>query len=265
MVMGQQNIVDYGVYCGLYHTDVYGEQPINDLDRKCQVHDICVSALGRSSCYCNEQLYWAVSNVKPIDKASDSEKNKILSLIYPSLVSCNNYYDFDIKFVLANGYITTNRGFNYVPFYSVPDKLDERLYFYSSDDIYIFSVDNKYYSNLTHQIYDSITTPVKDYSPVLCKKNQQYYLNRDQRSIIFYSTNQKSTSVYVTNKKYKLVNITFNNTVIVNNTIIHYIDRTIEVDDDINKSSVILIMVLLWCLYRKTSESSVIANVDRTL
>ena len=51
----------YGHYCGLGHTNTFGIEPVDALDRLCQIHDICVTAGGYLNCFCNEQLYARMS------------------------------------------------------------------------------------------------------------------------------------------------------------------------------------------------------------
>jgi hypothetical protein len=54
----------YGVYCGIFHTSLIFERPVDEVDRMCQLHDTCISAAGKYlSCECNEQLARRMSDV----------------------------------------------------------------------------------------------------------------------------------------------------------------------------------------------------------
>lgn len=108
---------EYGKYCGYKVTDKYGSEPIDILDRACQFHDICVTALGMLNCFCNEQLYYLVSNIRPQTQKMSSAKDSILSWIYKSIMLCNtNYYWFDSLFALAP-YTKDSSPYSYIPFY----------------------------------------------------------------------------------------------------------------------------------------------------
>lgn len=141
------NFIDYGIYCGYLHTSEYGLEPIDELDRYCQFHDICTSQ-GLLDCFCNEQLYYYVSNYKPIDNVTLSEKNSILKAIYLSVVGCTNMDQFDIKFKLGK---RSNKGFNYLPIY----KSDQNYKYSGNVKIYKFdNVDNLL--TFTKYIHDNL-------------------------------------------------------------------------------------------------------------
>ncbi len=103
----------YGVYCGLKHGNDFGVKPIDSIDRICQIHDICVSALGYTSCACNEQLYAYATLVYVTTPLQIAMRDYILSDIYTAILPCSDY----------NGlgkYYFINRKFpgqNYMPFF----------------------------------------------------------------------------------------------------------------------------------------------------
>lgn len=53
--------IKYGNYCGLGHSSETLAEPIDALDRLCQIHDICVTQRGLFDCYCNMQLYYGLA------------------------------------------------------------------------------------------------------------------------------------------------------------------------------------------------------------
>ena len=111
----------YGYYCGKGHYDNYGAIPIDDFDRVCQFHDICVTARGMLDCYCNEQLYWMLSYIKPRTVEQSQLKDYALKGLYASIFSCTNHYDFDaiyyISKMVGSNAPVDQRGFNYLPLY----------------------------------------------------------------------------------------------------------------------------------------------------
>ena len=242
---------NYGVYCGLYHTDYYGLEPINELDRYCQYHDICVTAESKTSCYCNQQLFWYVSNFVPIDTSSNVEKDTILKYIYPSIAVCSNYYNFDIKYLLSNGFDSVQSGFNYLPLYGIESSI---VYFYSSDDIAIMLFNNGTYTQFTHDVYRNASL-YQNYDYIKCHKNQKYYINSTNQIVVFYNINPNPTVIYVTHEKYKILNVSFNNTVYVNNTIIHYVDNIVI--DEIKNNTFIGLFILFLILTLLLSVSVV--------
>jgi hypothetical protein len=114
LLIKSDKIADYGNFCGLGHTSLYGKKPIDLLDEMCQIHDICVTSQTILNCFCNEQLYYSVSNFYPTNEESNNEKNRILSLIYSSVAGCDNYNNLDkIRYIASN----KEKGFNYLPIY----------------------------------------------------------------------------------------------------------------------------------------------------
>jgi len=103
----------YGIYCGLGHGSDYGLEPVDQLDRICQIHNICVSALGYTSCACNEQLYAFGTQVYLTTKAQTDMRNYMLTMIYDAILMCTNYNGLgDFYFVNAR-----DPGQNYMPFF----------------------------------------------------------------------------------------------------------------------------------------------------
>ncbi len=112
IVLCDYNQLRYGRYCGLGHYDPYGRPGIDELDRACQVHDICTSR-GLLDCYCNQQLYWASMTMNVSGSASVA-KDVILRYLYPAMAPCGNHHSFDTVMVIGK---MTNPGFNYYPVY----------------------------------------------------------------------------------------------------------------------------------------------------
>lgn len=140
----------YGKYCGLWHTSYIGEQPVNDLDRLCQYHDICV-ARGYLDCYCNSQLYVLLMNLEVVTREQIKTKNDILWYLHAGILWCTNYANFDLDFYLAGTFDLKGRGFNYLPFY-VTDRIQ---YIYTSPvAILQIEVKQEYYLNFTKELYE---------------------------------------------------------------------------------------------------------------
>lgn len=103
----------YGRYCGLNHYDPYGRPGINSLDEACHIHDICTTR-GLTDCFCNQQLYWYISNIRVAGREAEV-KNTIMRWIYYAIAPCSNYHTFNRLRVVGP---ITIPGFNYLPFYS---------------------------------------------------------------------------------------------------------------------------------------------------
>lgn len=142
---------DYGHYCGLGHGDIYGREPVDELDRVCQIHDICASALGRLSCFCNEQLYASMSQVNFLTSAQEAEVDFDLSFLWDSLVLCNNHPYLRERRVFTG--CTSNRcdlaGFTYLPMYPYPT---------SSNFFYLSAWYNVILLNMSRINYDTYFT-----------------------------------------------------------------------------------------------------------
>ncbi len=149
----------YGHYCGLGHSNTYGIMPIDVLDRACQIHDICTSA-GLLTCFCNEQLYWIVSNIVPLNSNMSKTKDSILSYIYASVVGCSNYDRFDVRYIIGS---TDHKGFNYLPFYSIKKESEILINTFENDNIYFLTFDNLYdYSKFTQTVYINSLIDISD-------------------------------------------------------------------------------------------------------
>lgn len=193
----------YGRYCGLGHNDKYGAQPIDVLDRACQIHDICTSA-GLLTCFCNEQLYWIVSNIVPLNNNMTKTKDSILSYIYASLVGCKNYDRFDIQYIIGS---TFHRGFNYLPFYNIKKK---NLYIsidtLEDDNIYFLEFDNQYdYSQFTQIAYANPSVDIP-YSKKI--QGNVYYKLFDYN--IIYSKKNVTSQIFVYDVTLDVVNYMVN-------------------------------------------------------
>ena len=179
----------YGYYCGLGHSNKYGVTPVDELDRACQIHDICTTA-GLLACYCNEQLYWSVSNIKPLNNNMSMTKDSVLSYIYTSMIRCKNYDDFDAKYIIGG---TNNKGFNYLPFYGEEASKYVLIKTLENDNIYFLTFDNVYdYSQFTQKVY---LNPLIDISDDKKIKDRTY--QKLSNFNLIYSTKNSTTSVHV--------------------------------------------------------------------
>jgi len=100
----------YGNYCGYGHGDLNGTKPQDQLDRVCQIHDICVSGLGMISCHCSMQFHETV-----LLASNSTDANLMdLAIITGSMFCWSKYVT---KNIYAIGSIK-ERGFNFLPMYS---------------------------------------------------------------------------------------------------------------------------------------------------
>lgn len=151
IVIGDSNMLTkYGKYCGKDHYDSFGGEAVDVFDRSCQIHDICCSSQGLLSCYCNEQLYWLISNLEPKTSDQSDIKDFILKTIYVSVMTCKNYYLFDEFYYVTRVHSDQYyRGFNYLPL-----RMHEPLQLCSiNTDMFIYDLDEKEYSNFTATAY----------------------------------------------------------------------------------------------------------------
>jgi len=154
MIQCTNGLTKYGKYCGKDHYDSFGGEAVDVFDRSCQIHDICCTSQGLLSCYCNEQLYWLISNLEPKTVNQTDIKDFILKTIYVSVITCKNYYLFDEYYYVTKVYNDQyNRGFNYLPLrMNDPDINMLRICAYETD-LYIYDISNENYSNFTSTAY----------------------------------------------------------------------------------------------------------------
>jgi hypothetical protein len=103
----------YGLYCGRVEKE--GTKPIEQLDRYCQIYQICENAMGKFNCFCMEQFYYYVCNYSPINGTAKI-KDEILSWAFSLLVGCDNFDHLE-KYVISP-YSAEHGGYWYVPFYA---------------------------------------------------------------------------------------------------------------------------------------------------
>lgn len=109
----------YGHYCGIFHTDRMFIEPINDVDRACQLHDTCISASkGYLDCFCNEQLLVRMYDVCPNDPNASYYRDQIIRAMNIGTSMCSS------ECALSNTYkVSPEHGFNAIPFYG-PTKVE---------------------------------------------------------------------------------------------------------------------------------------------
>ena len=180
----------HGKYCGLYHTSYYGEKPIDEIDRYCQFHDICVTLKenGLSSCWCNEQLYYLVSNLEPENEEVKGIKDSILYYLYISVARCMNNYNFDKKIMISRRRSESNKkGFNYLPIYN---SINEKYEIESDKNITIYRIKKSEYKNFTTDVYDdpSLISKYDNYiEKQLFTKNKYIIKTNNETNIILYN------------------------------------------------------------------------------
>lgn len=170
----------HGVYCGLYHTSLIGEEPVDSLDRFCQYHDICVTSLGYFSCFCNEQLYFLTMNFIPNTSRQITVKNDILFYIHWSIIRCTNHHSFDTTFHLA-----PYAGFHYLPFY--PGRVPVKYKVNSEKNVKLITVFPKYYLNFTTSLLSNFPK-LPDFAPywrLLDDKKDFTFVTSNYHMILF--------------------------------------------------------------------------------
>lgn len=152
-----ENLI-YGIYCGRGHYSNVGEKPIDIFDRVCQIHDICYTS-SNYNCFCNEQIYYLISNLYAKTDEQNKIKDYILQFIFIALVGCKNHELFDNTFVIPK-YSQQNIGFNFIPFYydaptefSIKNKI---LLIKSDYIIYICPINS--IDNINQNIYTNCNT-----------------------------------------------------------------------------------------------------------
>jgi hypothetical protein len=63
MTFQEVQLVDYGNYCGLGHTNNRGIEPVDELDRACQIHDICTSYGYSIASVTNNSILWLLCSI----------------------------------------------------------------------------------------------------------------------------------------------------------------------------------------------------------
>jgi hypothetical protein len=198
----------YGVYCGLYHTSYYGKEPIDEQDRYCQYHDICVTleTQGLSSCWCNEQLYFLTSNLKPKNEELSGIKDSILYYLYIAMARCNNYYHFDTNFKITKVKDSEDKkGFNYLPFYPLHEnKIQSYMTHINKTDsnrtigqylALVYQMDVNIYQQFTKDVYDDPKNSLGKYAEyvitILSTKPFIFNMTNDDKVVVIYNPSNK--------------------------------------------------------------------------
>lgn len=152
-------LASYGNYCGQDHNTPYAIQPIDELDRYCQIYNICVSALGMFSCFCHEQLHTELFMFEPQTAAQEAERLSRLAILDPIIASCPHpHYTSQRYYVAAN-----NPGFTYIPFYNIADLSStlsrvspKTITFGYYDNVYFYTTDSKtFYDHFVPLAYEN--------------------------------------------------------------------------------------------------------------
>jgi len=178
--------VSYGSYCGKDHYNNYGAIPIDDFDRVCQIHDICVTAKGMLDCYCNEQLYWMLSYLQPRTTEQSQMKDQALRGIYASIFGCTNYYSFDTEYYISKmmepNVINTYKGFNYLPiYYSFDGTICTDI-----NTLIVFYTDVGSYYNITKAAFNDPPSVIK-YPHSVIQMNSCIRVSSTDKILILYN------------------------------------------------------------------------------
>lgn len=140
--------IKYGYYCGIYHYDIYGRKPMDILDDACQIHDICTTR-GLTDCYCNQQLYYRISNIKPLNKSMSEARDSMARYIFLVIYPCSNSYEYDKRYVIGT---MNNNGFNYLPLYKKNET--KEFIIETEKPIYLIKLCNDY-EKFTRDVYNN--------------------------------------------------------------------------------------------------------------
>lgn len=136
----------YGNYCGVGNYAINGTKPIDLIDRQCQIHDVCYSAINYK-CFCHEQLYYSVSNIKPINDEQLNIKNHILRYMFLFISRCENYNSFDKIFIISK-FTSNNIGFHFIPFYGrINMYVNSKHKYLICDPLHINNINQENYIN----------------------------------------------------------------------------------------------------------------------
>lgn len=282
----------WGVYCGLWHTNHYGKEPVDQMDRYCQFHDICVTieTQGYSSCWCNEQLYYLVSNVRPRNITESQIKDSILSYIYLAVEHCENHWGFDKHFKVTRVRPDVDeRGFNYIVMYphGVTDKFKVSLNETNcpanlSDSIntqspsLLLKLSEDQFNQFVQDVHTDPVNNIGNYSSsvVTVLSTEEYIIDVKDEYYILYNTDQNNEATY------RVINITECCTVQENNctntnstnTYTQYEkveNRVIEIVLGVVSGVLFLVIIILTCIlsttccyyrYRKQKPNSFLIN-----
>lgn len=208
----------WGVYCGLWHTSHYGVEPVDKLDRYCQFHDICVTmeSQGYRSCWCNEQLYYSVSNVIPQNSTESEIKDSILYYIYMATADCANHWGFDdhIKLTRVRPDID-ERGYNYLPFYpsSIKYKFEialnttngpanrshEKIKFQDYAPSLLFKLDATEYNEFVQQVHENPISNIVNYTKNIVNvlSYDKFIFENQDSYFVIYNTDQNNDMTYI--------------------------------------------------------------------
>ncbi len=72
-------------------------KPLDLLDRSCQIYQACIghNSSKNHKCFCDEQLYYHVSNFEPTDNITKHIKDNVLYYLQITSHNCSSYYHFD--------------------------------------------------------------------------------------------------------------------------------------------------------------------------
>jgi hypothetical protein len=175
-VFGERlNKIEYGSYCILTSDDTIttmGGQPVGNLDRFCQIYDVCIAS-NFNPCYCEEQLYYYVSNLSPTTDES-TERDKLLHNAYMELASCStNYFPLQDNYVIST-FNQKNLGYWYIPFYPI---------FYDNHDIGITLKQGSLYYFISHKY--GITEETYDKDLILREISGTMIIETNGSTIVF--------------------------------------------------------------------------------
>lgn len=116
----------YGHYCGIFHTDRMFIEPIDAVDRACQLHDTCISGSQRYlDCFCNEQLLVRMYDTCPgsnavgnaVNNAANNNdasyyRDQIIRAMNIGTSMCSSDCNLFERYK-----ISPEHGFNAIPFY----------------------------------------------------------------------------------------------------------------------------------------------------
>lgn len=150
----------YGKYCGVNYGSAYGAQPVDDMDRACQFHDICVGSQGMLSCFCNEQLLMNLMIYTPTDDTNSQYRHCAIDGIDATTHLCN----IDYTSLITRFYVDkSNNGYTYIPVYGYSD-IPKMIHIKSITGLRVYYMWTRvffdYFVNLAYQYPTTVPSPI---------------------------------------------------------------------------------------------------------
>jgi hypothetical protein len=232
----------YGHYCGFGNTNTFGIPPINEIDRLCQIHDICRAA-GTSHCYCSEQLYTLLSLCDPGTTIQSAYRNSILTWAYRDMMFCNDNFQHLRCSVIANceALPCEKAGYTYLPFFAYNSTRMIREYSGDSN-IRMYSTD--FHTYINHFVAMAYYKPQNTWMDIIDDKRYQRValgglISIAPNSVLIALNDNPSKASYICVEEINalVVNIILKH----NTTILHNLSHNVDFQRGINHQNVTML------------------------